>query len=397
MHDLQASLKTAQRFSLNWTYLNAITRGVSVIDMGALALRNLVDARQFAREYGYDIEQPGVLDYLRRIQREALAFVREQFLSPAQQALLPPELEDDSQPLQLLVLASQRSHRFEPSRLWACAVLKVMHGLFYIDNNLKLRHFAAIRQQVFAGLDEVIQVEGEQQYLSDGRICLPLVHVDRKRNKGRHSILLKLLQKPEYVAADIHDHLGVRLTLNTRIECLLALDLLRRAHLVTLTNLEISRTRNTLVDLLAAKEVFTRHRAEIDRSQGYPHALLQQMDQELAGISQRQAQRDNPHSAADFQSLQLTVRKMIHLPAAELGSAQERHASADSLNDGLIASSGDISFFFAYEIQLLDAASFEKSQQGAASHEAYKQRQVETARRRVLGLELLAWLQAQPV
>lgn len=397
MHDLQASLKTAQRFSLNWTYLNAITRGVSVIDMGALALRNLVDARQFAREYGYDIEQPGVLDYLRRIQREALAFVREQFLSPAQLALLPPELEDDSQPLQLLVLASQRSHRFEPSRLWACAVLKVMHGLFYIDNNLKLRHFAAIRQQVFAGLDEVIQVEGEQQYLSDGRICLPLVHVDRKRNKGRHSILLKLLQKPEYVAADIHDHLGVRLTLNTRIECLLALDLLRRAHLVTLTNLEISRTRNTLVDLLAAKEVFTRHRAEIDRSQGYPHALLQQMDQELAGISQRQAQRDNPHSAADFQSLQLTVRKMIHLPAAELGSAQERNASADSLNDGLIASSGDISFFFAYEIQLLDAASFEKSQQGAASHEAYKQRQVETARRRVLGLELLAWLQAQPV
>ncbi len=399
MHDLQASLKTAQRFSLNWTYLNAIARGVSVIDMGALALRNLVDARQFAREYGYDIEQPGVLDYLRRIQREALAFVREQFLSPAQQALLPPELEDDSQPLQLLVLASQRSHRFEPSRLWACAVLKVMHGLFYIDNNLKLRHFAAIREQVFAGLDEVIQVEGHQQYLSDGRICLPLRHVDRKRNKGRHSILLKLLQKPEYVAADIHDHLGVRLTLNTRIECLLALDLLRRAHLVTLTNLEISRTRNTLVDLLAAKEVFTRHRAEIDRSQDYPQALLQQMDKELAAISQGQAQRDNPHSAADFQSLQLTVRKMIHLPATELGSAPERNAgaSADSLNDGLIASSGDISFFFAYEIQLLDAASFEKSQQGAASHEAYKQRQVETARRRVLGLELLAWLQAQPV
>jgi len=397
MHDLQASLKTAQRFSLNWTYLNAITRGVSVIDMGALALRNLVDARQFAREYGYDIEQPGVLDYLRRIQREALAFVREQFLSPAQQALLPPELDDDSEPLQLLVLASQRSHRFEPSRLWACAVLKVMHGLFYIDNNLKLRHFAAIREQVFAGLDEVIQVEGQQQYLSDGRICLPLVHVDRKRNKGRHSILLKLLQKPEYVAADIHDHLGVRLTLNTRIECLLALDLLRRAHLVTLTNLEISRTRNTLVDLLAAKEVFTRHRAEIDRSKDYPQALLQQMDEELAAISQGQTQRDNPHSAADFQSLQLTVRKMIHLPATELGSAPERNASADSLNDGLIASSGDISFFFAYEIQLLDAASFEKSQQGAASHEAYKQRQVETARRRVLGLELLAWLQAQPV
>ena len=92
MPPLQASLKPAeqQRFSLNWTYLNAIARGVSVIDLGGLALRNLHDARQFAREYGYDIERPGVLDYLRRIQREALAFVREQFLQPDQQALLPP-------------------------------------------------------------------------------------------------------------------------------------------------------------------------------------------------------------------------------------------------------------------------------------------------------------------
>jgi len=56
MDELQATLKTQQRFSLNWTYLDAITRGVSVIDMGALALRNLGDARQFAREYGYDID-----------------------------------------------------------------------------------------------------------------------------------------------------------------------------------------------------------------------------------------------------------------------------------------------------------------------------------------------------
>lgn len=391
---LQASLKTEQRFSLNWTYLNAITRGVSVIDLGALALRNLRDARQFAREYGYDVEQPGVLDYLRRIQREALGFVREQFLEPGQQSLLPAEVCDDSDPLQLLVLASQRAHRFEPLRLWACVLLKVMHGLFYIDNNLKLRHFAAIRQQVFAGLDEVIQIEGDRPYLSDGRICLPLVHVDRKRNKGRHSILLKLLQKPEYVAADIHDHLGVRLTLNTRIECLLALDLLRRAHLITLTNLEVSRTRNTLVDLLAAKEIFTRHRAEIDRSPGYPSALLQQMDQELAAISQRQTQRDNPHSAADFQSLQFTVRKMIHLPAAALGRPEQAPRAEDG-GEALVTENGDVSFFFAYEIQLLDAASLAKSQQGAASHEAYKRRQVETARRRVLGLELLAWLQSQ--
>lgn len=367
--------KTSRRFALNWTYLGAITQGVSPIDLQGLALRSPEDARQFAREYGYDIEQPGVLDYLRGIHQEALGFVCAQFLSPAQQQLIPPYLIQLEDPLELLLMASRSAHRADPLRLWACTLLKVMHGLFYIDNNLKLRHFETIREQVFASLDEVLIEREGCSYLSDGQLELPLVQVERKRNKGRHSILLKLLQKPEYVAADIHDHLGLRLTLGTRVECLLALELLRRAHLISASNLEGSRTRNTLVDLDAAKQVFTRWRALLERSEGYPQALLQQMDEELAALAQEPQQRDNPHSAAAFHSLQLTVRKMIQLPPDAGSEAGCR-------------------FFFAYEIQLLDAASLAQSQQGEASHEAYKLRQVETARRRVFGAELLAWLRA---
>jgi len=50
MTELHASLKCAHKFSLNWGYLNAIASGVSAIDLGALALRNLHDARQFVLE-----------------------------------------------------------------------------------------------------------------------------------------------------------------------------------------------------------------------------------------------------------------------------------------------------------------------------------------------------------
>ena len=393
--------KTSRRFALNWTYLGAIARGVSPIDLQGLALRNLADARQYAREYGYDVDQPGVPDYLLRIQQEAVGFVRSQFLDPAQQSLIPPEVANPSDPLALLLLASRGSHRVDPLRLWACTLLKVMHGLFYIDNNLKLRHFETIRQQVFAGLDEVLHEQAGHSYLRDGLLELPLVHVERKRNKGRHSILLKLLQKPEYVAADIHDHLGLRLTLQTRVECLLALELLRRAHLVSASNLEVSRTRNTLVDLDAAKQVFTRWRALLERSPGYPQALLQRMDEELTALAPQPQRRDNPHSAAEFHSLQLTVRKMIQLPPEgpqvratpsppPEGVKQTWGGPASACEAG---SEAGCRFFFAYEIQLLDAASLAQSQQGAASHEAYKQRQVEAARRRVFGPQLLAWLQ----
>jgi DNA topoisomerase-3 len=71
-----------------------------------------------------------------------------------------------------------------------------------------------------------------------------------------------------------------------------------------------------------------------------------------------------------------------------LGTPATRAATIE----GLLAEPPDVSFFFAFEIQLIDAASLAHSQDGESSHEAYKRRQVSTARRRVLGPELLSAL-----
>ncbi|WP_432381425.1 TIGR04552 family protein [Duganella sp. P38] len=379
MSDLHASLKSGDKLSLNWTYLNAIANGVSAIDLDGLALRNLHDARQFAREYGFDLDQPATPALLRRAHAEAVAFIRDTFLAPAEAGLIPPEVAEPDEVLQLLVYASQRGQLADARRMWACAVLKVMHGIFYIDNNLKLRHFHAIRAQVFGSLDEVIRHDGQRHFLTDGEICLPLLHYDRKDNKGRNSILLKLLQKAAYLAADIFDHLGVRLVFATRCECLLALRTLQRAHLLSVTNVDAGRTRNTLLDLDAAKQVFCKHRAQLEHSKTYPLDLLRQMDAELAEIAQPQTRCDNPHSGSGFNSMQVTVRKMIHVQQLDAMPEQDY----------------DVSFFFEYEIQLLDEASYQRSLSGPASHEAYKQRQVDTARTRVFGRELLRWIGQQ--
>ncbi|NYE64124.1 uncharacterized protein (TIGR04552 family) [Duganella sp. 1224] len=380
MTALQASLKGAAKLSLNWTYLHAIANGVSAIDLEALALRNLHDARQFVREYGFDLDQPAAPALIRRAHQEAVAFIRATFLAPAQAALIPPEVATPDDPLQLLVYASLHCQQADARRLWACAVLKVMHGIFYIDNNLKLRHFHAIRAQVFGTLDEVIRHDGGRHYLTDGELCLPLLHYDRKDNKGRNSILLKLLQKAAYLAADIYDHLGVRLVFATRCECLLALRTLQRAHLLSVTNVDAGRTRNTLLDLDAAKQVFSKYRAQLEHADGYPLALLRQMDAELAALAQPQTRCDNPHSGSGFSSMQVTVRKMIHVQQLDAAPEQDY----------------DVGFFFEYEIQLMDEDSYHRSLSGPASHAAYKQRQVDTARTRVFGRELLRWIEQQP-
>ncbi len=379
---MHPSLKCQGKFSLNWTYLNAIASGVSAIDLGGLALRNKHDAHQFVREYGFDIDNPHAREVIARAHGEALDFVCSSFLTPAQAALIPLEVRQPEDPLDLLVYASLHGNEpVEQRRMWSCAVLKVMHGIFYIDNNLKLRYFNTIRQQVFASLDEVIHEEDGQFYLSDGEICLPLLHFDRKNNKSRGSILLKLLQKAAYLAADIFDHLGVRLIFNTRFECLLALRTLQRAHLISVTNVDSQRTRNTLLDMEAAKEIFTQYRCMLEAAEGYPADLLEKMDAELMEISSPQTQADNPHSGAGFNSIQVTVRKMIHLPPDDPAASGPDY---------------DVGFFFEYEIQLMDKASHGRTLEGPASHDAYKKRQVETARLRVLGRDLLRYLETQP-
>lgn len=375
--ELRATLESKRKFSLNWGYLSTITTGRSAIDLSELALRNVRDARAFAREYGYDLDQPAAREIVRRVHREAVDFIRQVFLQPGRECLIPPEVAQPEDPVQLLVYASQHGQQAHVLRMWSCAVLKVMHAVFYLDNNLELRHFNTIREQVFATLDEVIQNDGDAYFLSDGEMCLPVLHFDRKRNKGRNSILLKLLHKASYLAADIYDHLGIRLVFNTRFECLLALETLRRAHLLSVTNIEPQRTRNTLLDLDAAKQVFVKYRAMLELSPCYPVALLQKMDEELAAIAQPQTRTENPYSGAGFNSIQVTVRKMIHLDKNEEGGGKL-----------------DAGFFFEYEIQLMDKASYERTLTGPASHDAYKRRQVEAARLRVFGRDLSDWFAA---
>ena len=148
-----------------------------------------------------------------------------------------------------------------------------------------------------------------------------------------------------------------------------------------MTNVDSQRTRNTLLDMEAAKEVFTQYRCLLEAAEGYPAELLEKMDAELMEISSPQTRADNPHSGAGFNSIQVTVRKMIHLPPDDPAASGPDY---------------DVGFFFEYEIQLMDKASHGRTLEGPASHDAYKKRQVETARLRVLGRDLIRHLEAPP-
>ncbi len=385
------------RINMNWTQLSAIINGDSAIDQDSLTIRNRSEAKRFALEYGFNPDDPTYLQHILEVHAEAIAFIEEFFLSLEEAKLISPRVRYPEHVLDLLVFSSNYLNKSNIRQMWACAVLKVMHGIFHIDHDFKLRYFDKIRDQIFNAWDKLILLEnGKHFLLGQNDVRIPIHFFQKKRNKDRKSVLLKLLQKAHYVAADIYDHLGIRMVFETKAECLFALQLLRRQHLVTVTNIKPFRSRNSLVDIKEAQCIFKKYRSLLGSTE-YPLETLKRMDAEMDGSVRTNV--DNPHSSDEYRAIQVTVRKMVHLPnpaRQRIDELIEIVGDRIDLPQYLIHDPGldkELIIYFDYEIQLMDRKNWEMTKDGPSSHDAYKMRQQETARKRVLGPSLIRTLE----
>lgn len=402
---MQPNLKTRnKKVTLNWSQLKPLINGGSAVDSHHLSIRTMDEARLFCREYGFDLDVPGDLERVARVHEEAVSFIDRYFLAPHQRDAVPASVRRPESVLDLLLYASLNIKKQRPEQLWSCAVLKVMHAIFHIDFDIKLRYFDQVRAQIFRIFDRLIAEEDTGPFLRWEEFALPLHACIRKRNKDRDSIILKLLQKPANVASDIYDHLGMRFVCETKFECLMALKILHRAHVVTPTNIKPFRSRNNLIDLGEAKKLFARYRGALDRPDGYPEEILRLLDADMSAPGKKDKLWDNPHSAREYRAIQVTVRKMIRLrdPRYDQWREMQRLLEQNLAEDTpplllrqfeRMKPEEELRFYFDYEIQIQDRASFESSQHGPASHAAYKARQRGIARERVLGKALVKRLE----
>ncbi|UUZ56364.1 hypothetical protein LP419_14845 [Massilia sp. H-1] len=201
--------------------------------------------------------------------------------------------------------------------MWSCALLKVMHGIFYIDSDLKLRHFNAIREQVFASLDEVILKDGEQYFLTDGEVCLPLLHYDKRATRDATASCSNCCKRrPTW-----------RPTFTTTWACAWcsrpASNACWRCTRCSSAPAVGDQCRPPAHPQHPARpgrgQASLRQVPQPDRPHAsrYPAELFEKMDRELMALSQPQTRSDNPHSGTGFSSLQVTLRKMIHLHGVE--------------------------------------------------------------------------------
>ena len=361
-----------------------ILGGESFIDLDGLSILDHRSARAFSKNYGYDLGIPAQKAHVVRVLEDALDFLRTSILGGEMEEI-PAEIRELREPENLLVWASQRP--WDTRARWACILLRVMHTLFHIDHNLNLRFLPDIQAQVFEPYDRFLVANPDGTWVLRGDYEVPLSAVERKQNKDRASMLLKMLHKPENVAETIYDQIGIRFVAQDRLGALLVIRFLLDHHVLTPSHIKPSRSRNLLVDLDAL------HTWMEDLPPGFkiPEVGTPEREAICARLVPKiQEERANPFMSQEYAALQFTVRTLIRLPNPVVAALEQvshllgpEEASRGKIPE-LIQEQEEFTFFFAHEVQVMEPSGFQNARSGPASHGEYKQRQRDAARKRVL-------------
>lgn len=416
-----------KEFQFDWETLDVLVGGRSTIDSNeSLNVSTLDGATDFLQSYGFDLERPIEKAELLGNFHEALSFMRKYFLFPENpeglRIDLPRKLLELTDPAQLLLWSTGQGaagpgnteptlsgfidktptdeprRRSQDLRLWSCATLKVMHTISHMDKDLRSPYFSDIQKQI---LDRIYRViENQEGRLSLGRTkdftktgshFVPLVSFETKPKKSRESLLIKLLHKPENVAEDVFDRIGIRFVTHNRFDALRVIKFLKDAYVIMPANSKPSRSRNALIDVENFKTELTAIRTEgLSDVEMIYERLVKACDKNMSADSVT-----NPYSSKTYKAIQFTCRQLVKIAnplyddlrkVKSLIKTETLSDEGRKLLDNLDFQSiqREIRFFYPFEVQVCDEKSYRESIEGMSSHTAYKNAQVQAAMKRVM-------------
>ena len=362
---------SASPFAFSRPTLDCVVGGRSALDLTRLEIFTREQAHEFIQTYGYNLGDPNEMEDLWATHRRALAMIREQLLDEGE--VIPPELHDPTMLediSDLLLYASSTEPEKAHLQKWACAMLKVMHVYVHLRNDLFSAFRDQIQQQILKPLEAVIiQEDGKSFVAASERIQIERFEV--KPFKTTASSVIKLLARPERVALTLLDKLGVRFVTKNIFDSFRVVRFLMESNIVSFPHIIPDQSSNTLYPL----NLFMESMAELEHSQAgagdISEAVIEEWLKKSFELHSARAEfkeKLNEFSGPDHRFIKFINRKLITVP---IGTGLHERP---------------FRFFYPFEIQIMDEATWQKNLTGPTAHDQYKDRQRRRARERVLGI-----------
>ncbi|HUQ04463.1 MAG TPA: TIGR04552 family protein [Kofleriaceae bacterium] len=317
-----------------------LLRGDSVVDWHSLAFHDEAAVDRFLRLCELDPASDSEMNRLEAVRADAV-----DYLTRVYHLGLPDEVAEDVAARDLFLMAS----RSGPHQQAACVVLKVMHIIYHLAGRQALLRLSVSDDAIFREIElKVVRV------VEDLRAAGCAVAEFEWSRKPRDSQITKLLAKVSTLAANIYDKLRFRLIVPTYEDLIPTLATLTR-QLIPFNYVVPGESVNQLIDL---DDVLERR----PRLAGLTAPV---QDDERAG-----APPTNEFSGPEYRIINFVADLPLRLerlvPNLELGP-DDSHV-----------------VFVLTEFQVADKQTAVSNESGAQSHEAYKARQHERVRARLL-------------
>lgn len=361
---------TSSFYKFNFEELSVVAGGQSVLDQPRLNIHNMNEADSFLKSYGYDISVEKDRVNLWYFHRRALVLLTSK-LKFAENEIpevvrVPEKLEDLRN---LLIWAS--SPKDDSLQRWSCAMLRCIHVFIHSESDLFSSFSEEIQKQVLSSFEQCV-VQQEKLYLrsfkKEGHARVELCSFQTKPFKTSSSSVIKLLAKPDAVAMKIFDKVGVRFVTNTIFDSFQVIRFLVEENLMSYAHIMPDQSSNNLYPvnefIRVCEKMNEKHGTEQTHSPEKIDRLLKAhlKSQTKTGFL-KLFRKSNPFSANDFQYIKFISRKLIRV---ETSPGKE------------------FSFFYPFEVQIMNLETYSKMQGGDSEHDSYKNRQIEAARKRVL-------------
>lgn len=356
-------------FSFDPDILNTIAGGRSTLEMRRLQIFNLEAAQSFIKTYGFDLDDQNHLETLWQQHRRALVLMTEKL--GFVESEIPPEVRDRKvlQDIRLLLLYASRTGS-DPIQKWACAVLRCMHVFIHAENDLFSFFANEIQDQILSSYEPFISTQGQSVFLT-GKVYsanrIQLEHFQPKPFKTTSSAVLKLLARPDALAMRVFDKIGIRFVTKSVLDSFRVIQFLVQENMVSFPHIMPDQSSNNVYPV----ELFLEVCEKIKKTKLKNDDEIQNLfKDELKKTGDTALFRKlNEHSDLNFKFIKFISRQMIRVKT-------DNNASG-------------FHFFYPYEVQIMDEESFLATTRGPLEHNAYKNRQRQSARARVMPDEVI--------